>query len=114
ENVTRARKRAERDHCEDREHDIVKDEQTLAEYQRRQYQRVFDPLMGPRQADHRGQLAGALAVVQLWRRVHRISLYRSALCHRKTAVTERAAAQSAQPGQFHLTASCVCENSTAR
>ncbi len=89
ENVTGARKCAERDDCDDRKHDIVKNEQTLAEYQRRQYQRVFDPLMGPRQADHRGQLPGALAVVQPRCCVHCISLYRYALCRRKTVRRRR-------------------------
>jgi len=60
----------ERDH---RQHDVVQHEQPLAEYQRRQHQRVLDPLMGPREADNGRPVAGVLTDIQIWRCAHRIS-----------------------------------------
>ena len=99
ENVAGARQCAERDERDDRQHDVVEDEQPLAEHQRRQHQRVLDPLMGPREAHHRGQLAGALDCRStLVAAFTALRLYRCALC-------------SSQDGR-HLTASRVCENST--
>ena len=87
QNVAGARKRAERDERYRRQHHVVENKQPLAEYQRRQHQRVLDPLMGPREAKYRAHPSTALSVVQPGRRVHCISLYRSALCRRKMAPT---------------------------
>ena len=80
---------AERDKRSRGEKDVVRIEQPLTEDQGRPDQRVLDPLMGPRETNHRGPRADRLPTLQPRRRTHRNSLYRSARDACKRAVVDR-------------------------